>query len=262
VRERSAPADGAGDARLDGPDAAPDDAAVDSPRDASVDVPADVSLNRSGCADGDREGFVEVVSYPDIAGCSGGWSVPGVMWQNPGTAPACPSLATYDTTDPACGRRAGNDGANPDGNGCNVADLCESGWHVCTSAADITAHSPSGCGGATQPNDPPLFFASRQSSNGCEQCATGSRTGSDCNSVSCTGGCAQTASTSNDVFGCGSLGLDTGFVGCGPIDRFSYNLCSALGNDWSCNDDGSGLCEAYAIVHTGPAFGGVLCCRD
>jgi hypothetical protein len=108
-----------------------------------------------------------------------------------------------------------------------------------------------------------VFFASRQSSNGCGQCATGPRSASDCNSAACTGGCAQTAATSNDVFGCGNIGATAGLVGCGPIDRFSHNLGSALaGTNWRFNDDGSGLCEAYAVVHTGAGYGGVLCCRD
>jgi hypothetical protein len=226
------------------------------------DVAADVAAPSTGCSDGSREGFVDLSTYPEIAGCSGGWSIPGVMLQNPGTAPECPGLPTFDTVDPACGRRAGNDSPNPDGNGCNVTDLCESGWHVCTGAADVTNHSPSGCNGATEPADPLLFFTSRQASNGCYVCATGTGTGPDCNAASCATGCEETAELSNDVFGCGNLGVTAGLVDCGPLDRTSSNLCSGLENNWVCWDGGSGLCEAYAIVHTGPAYGGVLCCRD
>ena len=41
---------------------------------------------QSGCSDGTREGFLPAGSFPDIAGCSGGWSVPGILsgvkWQD------------------------------------------------------------------------------------------------------------------------------------------------------------------------------------
>jgi len=251
--------------------AAPVDAASYVARDVSLDAVRDVSNDTApiptGCADGDREGFVDIAAFPDIAGCSGGWSVPGVMLQNPGRAPECPSLPTFDTVSPACGRMAGNDGPNPDGRGCNVADLCANRWHVCTGAADVESHSPSGCAGATRAGDPPLFFTSRQSTNGCYVCATGTTSGPECNSMTCATGCVQTAETSNDVFGCGSFGDPSGdpdpFVDCSPLDRSTFNECTALGGStWSCTDDGSGFCEAFAIVHGGADHGGALCCRD
>lgn len=242
------------DASVDVPDVAPD-----VTRDVGVDAPAAML----GCADGTREGFVDMTMFPDIAGCSGGFQIPGVMPFDPGTAPACPTLATYDTLDPACNHTAGNDGPNPTGVGCDVEDLCAIGWHVCTSANDIINCSPEGCAGATTTSDPPLFFTSRQSSNGCVECATGTRVASDCDSKSCTTGCEETASTSNDVFGCGNFGAQQTFTGCGPLDRFSGNLCTGLaGSSWSCQDDGSGYCEAYAIVHTDASYGGALCCID
>ena len=248
----------------------PADAASDIERDASIashDAAQDVAAVSTGCADGDREGFVDITAFPDIAGCSGGWSVPGVMLQSPGSAPECPTVPTFDTASPACGRSAGNDGPNPSGSGCNVADLCAEGWHVCTGAADVESHSPGGCSGATRAGDPPLFFASRQSSDGCCMCATGTATGPDCNASACMSGCAQTAQTSNDVFGCGSFGSSPGnpfpFVNCGPLDRSTYDECADLaGSSWNCTDDGSGLCEAFVIVHGGADHGGVLCCRD
>ena len=242
------------------------DVSHDSPADVPIDVPVDVAQDAPpivhGCADGQREGFLDDQKFPDIAGCSGGWSIPGVMPFNPGVAPACPSFATHDTVTPACNRGGGDDGANPSGAGCCVADLCEAGWHVCNGAADVAGHSPSGCSGVTLSGDPSMFFVTRQSSNGCGDCATGPRLDSDCNSASCTTGCAETAHTSNDVFGCGNLGATTPIVDCSPLDRFSNNLCGDVGSNWACTDDGTGLCEAYAIWHTGPAFGGVLCCRD
>jgi hypothetical protein len=228
-----------------------------------MDVVVDATPGVPGCSDGTREGFVDPVMFPSIAGCSGGFQIPGVMPFAPPTAPACPTFATFVTTSTACSLHAGNTGLVPDGAGCNVSDLCELGWHVCLGADDVTTSSPTGCDGATNPGDPPLFFVTRQSSNGCDDCATGTRVAPDCNSSACTTGCAETASTSNDVFGCGNVGAQPPFPGCGPLDRSSGNLCASLpGSSWSCMDDGSGLCEAYAIVHTDSSSGGVLCCKD
>ncbi len=253
------------DAGLDAPHDTAPDVPADSPKDVVPDVPPPPPPpppGPPGCADGQREGFVDGKAFPDIAGCSGGWTIPGVMAFNPGTAPACPTIPTYDTVDPACNRQGGNNGPNPNGVGCNVADLCQAGWHVCTGAADVASHSLSGCNGATEGGDPPMFFVTRQSSNGCGDCATGTRTDPDCNSAACTLGCLQTARTSNDVFACGNLGATSPIVQCGPIDRFSNNLCGDVGSNWTCNDDGTGLCEAYTILHDGPAFGGAVCCRN
>ena len=214
------------DASIDAADAA-------DARDAPIDVAHDAPPAVPGCADGQREGFVDAKVFTDIAGCSGGWSIPGVMASNPGLAPACPTFSTHDTLQPACNRQAGDDGTNPDGSGCDVADLCESGWHVCTGAADVTSHAPKGCDGVVTGGDPPMFFVTRQSSNGCGDCATGTRTDPGCNSASCTTGCEQTAWTSNDVFGCGNLGATSPIVECGPLDRFSNNLCGDVGSNWS-----------------------------
>jgi len=74
----------------------------------------------------------------------------------------------------------------------------------------------------------------------------------------------QTARTSNDFFGCGNFGSE---ATCGPLDRFSNDLCFGLaGSPWSCDAstpaDDNGLCEAYTVTKTGSRFGGVLCCRD
>lgn len=228
-------------------------------------MPGRGTESQIGCADGQREGFVDVATYPNIAGCSGGWSVPGIMAGHAQVAPACPGLAIADTTRPACDRGGGDDGNTPRGEGCNVSDLCAAGWHVCTTAGEIALHARNGCNGATRDGDPPLFFASRQSSTGCAVCAVGVRTEADCNSRSCAASCLQTESISNDVFGCGNFGVPV--TGCGPIDRFSNNLCASLeGSPWSCNAataaDDTGLCEAYTVIKSGPSHGGVLCCRD
>jgi hypothetical protein len=139
---------------------------------------------------------------------------------------------------PACGLAAGDDGNNPNGQGCNVADLCEVGWHVCTNAADVGASSPSGCMGATSQNDPMLFFVQRQSGPGTANCGMGA----------------------NDLFGCGNLGAMPNANSCMPLDRFSNNLCASLGAPWMCGNDG--FAEASNVTKSGPNLGGVLCCRD
>ncbi|WP_225413593.1 choice-of-anchor A family protein [Stigmatella hybrida] len=224
------------------------------------------SVNASGCADGQREGFVDSGAYPNIAGCSGAWTVPGVSLFAPEEAPSCPGLTPQDTRNPACGRAAGDDSTNPSGAGCNVADLCAPGWHVCLDANDVKNASVSGCGGATRPGDPPLLFLTRQSSTGCGECATGTRADSACSSRTCQAGCLQTEQVSNDVFGCGNYGeIPSG--ACNPLNRFSANLCSAIGGQgWSCNlpgaADDTGYCETFTIVHSKPSTGGVACCRN
>ncbi|MCA9518912.1 MAG: hypothetical protein KC635_28445 [Myxococcales bacterium] len=177
----------------------------------------------TGCADGTREGFVDIAPFPDIAGCSGAWSVPGVV-----TAAA-----------PACGRRAGDDGELPSGAGCNVADLCAEGWHVCADFGDVAdATSFGGCEGAVTTSEP-LFFVTRQGSLGNAACPL-------------FGGGA------NDLFGCGSLGNAPG-AGCAPLDRTSGDLCLALGPPWACGADAAN--EANNVTKTGSDAGGVLCCR-
>jgi hypothetical protein len=193
-----------------------------------------------GCSDGTREGFLDPALFVDIAACSGGFQVPGLL----------------GGLGPQCGLGGGNDGGNPAGAGCSAADLCAAGWHVCASAAEVAKLSPLGCDGAA-PNMSPLFFATRQSGPGCGLCATGSSQSPDCQTCSCGQGCLQTELTANDVFGCGSVGASPG--DCGVLNRFSGNLCGALPAPWSCGSDGCD--EAHEVIKTGSDAGGVLCCR-
>jgi hypothetical protein len=86
-------------------DAAPqEDAMVDArPIDAPLDAFVDV-----GCADGTREGFVDLVTYPTIAGCAATWT---------GTH----SLREARTTGTCGGTVA-----------CTAPeDACAANWHVC-----------------------------------------------------------------------------------------------------------------------------------
>ena len=181
---------------------------------------ADDGLCTVGCADGEREGFVDAVAQPNIAGCSGGFAVAGLLVDAP----------------PACGRSGGDDGAFPDGTGCNATDLCGPGWHVCLTPGQV-AGAGGTCAGATVEGDPAMFFAIRQSGPG-------------------GGGCGLGA---NDIFGCGNLGLAP-VASCAPLDRFSNDLCAALGAPWACGADN--INEANNVTKGGPAGGGVLCCRD
>jgi hypothetical protein len=197
----------------------------------------------SGCADGTREGFAERRHYPQIAGCAGGFTRPGVL----------------DLSGPFCGRHAGNDSSNPDGAGCNAEDLCAAGWHLCGSAAEVASHSPDGCAGV--PGSPPLFFVTRQSGPGCWVCATGESTDpNQCSGDTCQRGCRQTLVTANDLFGCGNVGGTPDPDSCGVLDRASNNVCSELPAPWSCGPDGTR--EAHQVVKPGPAVGGALCCKD
>ncbi|MEP7120516.1 MAG: putative metal-binding motif-containing protein [Byssovorax sp.] len=197
-----------------------------------------------GCSDGTREGFLDAAKYPKIAGCSGGFSVPGLIG----------ALAS------TCAHAAGNSGGNPSGAGCGAADLCAVGFHVCSSAADVAASSPTGCTGAAA--SPGLFFATSQSSTGCNACALGNDANpAVCTGCSCAPDCKQTALTTNDLYGCGSLG--SSLSSCGGLDRASDNFCNALGPPWSCQVPGSAGCDEAAVVtKPGSAGGGVLCCAD
>jgi hypothetical protein len=221
----------------------------------------------AGCADGEREGFVDTAAYPDIAGCSGAWTIPGISRTPPAEAPACPGLVTHDTRAPACDGSGDDSVANPTGEGCNVADLCAPGWHVCLDANEVASASGTACNGAVPARGgPALLFLTRQSSNGCDACATGTRVDPDCDSISCTAECLQTGHISNDVYGCGNYGAAPGEA-CSPLDRASGDLCAAIASrGWSCDDagpaDDAGACEGFTLVHTNPATGGVLCCRN
>jgi hypothetical protein len=120
----------------------------------------------------------------------------------------------------------------------------------------VAARSSTGCAGAAPGNG--LFFATRQSSNGCNQCALGSNMDPTvCDGTMCKSGCAQTVLTANDLYGCGSVG--TVVSGCGTLDRASGDQCGLLVGSWSCPDS---FHEASVVTKAGSAGGGVLCCAD
>lgn len=218
-------------------------------------VPLPPENPEAGCADGTREGFVDLAAYPTIAGCSGGWSVGGL---------------TIELLVPRCNRASGNDGSQREGEGCGAEDLCAPGWHVCRGKDEVSARSPSGCAEAVPPGAPnkSLFFAVAQTSLA--------------NSV-----CDET-SGDNDVFGCGNLGHTLAAdKNCGPLDRAlasmqagtcGFNEAEPPLGPWEClGGAGSHLhegahvtkkgCPGSSCSYDGRAIGnadkgGVLCCRD
>jgi hypothetical protein len=131
----------------------------------------------SGCSDGTREGFLDASTYPNLAACGGAWDVPGI--HHPVAA---------------CNWEAGNDGINPQGEGCNVTDICAAGWHVCLGKDDVLAHNPTGCDGITECGQSPAFFVVRTSSIGAFYCAPDT---------------IGDPASENDLFGCGDLGCPT-----------------------------------------------------
>ena len=218
------------------------DAGVDAGADAGIDAGFDAGCPEAGCSDSTREGFLDACRYPNIAGCSGAFSVPGVV--NRSTR---------------CERRDGNSSANPLGIGCSVEDLCADGWHVCRTPADVVRSSPDGCLAVAAL---PLFFVSAQSGTGCGVCAVGASLDSArCSGLSCAVGCMQTPFTTNDIFGCGGIGDLPDTATCSVLNRFGNNTCFQLGAPWSCPSE-LGADEANTVFKSLPGAGGALCCRD
>lgn len=210
-----------------------------------------------GCADGTREGFLDIQAYGQIAGCAGAWDHPGI---------------SPDTVVPTCDRKGGNSGsAIASGAGCSAPDLCAAGWHVCNGGQEVAQKSPTGCAGATPPDakSKSLFFAIRQPSKNSSICG-------------------KVGDGFNDVFGCGNLGAGLGpDKGCGPLDRVlastkpdscGFNEAEPPLGPWECKGGaGSDLLEGSTVTKkacqggscsydgypVGAADkGGVLCCRD
>lgn len=176
-----------------------------------------------GCADGEREALLDDAMYPDIAACAGGWSFPGVV-----------------TNTPMCDRMGGDDGPLPDGKGCAIDDLCAAGWHLCSSAMEVSDAGIADCDSeelSMQWNG--SFFATRQSGGGMDTC-----------------GVVGT----NDVFGCGDIGF-TMISGCAPLNRSTGNGCGELDDPpWNCNARLTS--EAEFLLKESPDQGGALCCRN
>jgi len=193
---------------------------------------SDMPPTAIGCADGTREAFADPARFPAIAGCAGGWSVPGLLTDQ--------SLA------PGCARAAGNDGSNATGVDCTVEDLCADGWHVCRGASELTQMGvtcqDSGIASGTAGGGA-MFFATRQRGTAPTGCS------------------AETTTGSNNLHGCGNFGRVED-PGCAPpLDRQLENTACTANPPWSCNDPTSIMTEAMVATKPGSARGGVLCCR-
>jgi hypothetical protein len=186
-------------------------------------------ISSAGCADGTREGFTSIATYPDLAACAGGWQIPGLI--GPGT------------TIPACERRAGDDGARPDGQGCSVADLCAEGWHVCESAHEFSTKATD-CGDALPPAGGMLVFYGTRQRGPDKTCDPANLTGT------------------NNVYGCGNFGSPA-MAACAPFKTMIRDADCKANPPWMCVDGpiDYNVSELLGVTKPGAAHGGVLCCR-
>lgn len=200
-----------------------------------------------GCADGTREGFRDVANWPDIAGCAGSFDQPGVI--------ASPELL------PVCGNQAGDTNQdNPAGRGCNAADLCAPGWHICRDGPDVARHSSTGgCEGCVPAGEPRFFLVA----SGAAVSTPSEGVDADPGSVpSSMGICVPVPDATNDLHGCGGLGQPES-PACAPLSRrMSFADCLATEGVWWCGREADHLREALVVVKTGPSQGGALCCRN
>jgi hypothetical protein len=182
-----------------------------------------------GCSDGTREGFRDFKNWPNIAGCSGAWRLPGLI------DPA--------TRVPHCLRVAGNDSRNPEGLDCSAADLCAPTWHACLNGPDVVSHSPTGgCESIVSPGEEALFVVMAGASP--------------------QGVCYPDPAATNDIHGCGSIGQNES-GGCPPLDRrMGFSDCAATKGVWECGTAADSLSEAKLVIKPGSSLGGVLCCKD
>jgi hypothetical protein len=215
-------------AELDAADASDDAVAINpvvlspEPPQGLLGPPAEV-----GCADGSREGFTDLALWPNIAACSGGFSVVG--------------LQSDSARRPHCDHGGGNTGGNPFGVGCAATDLCAEGWQVCEDAGAVARYSTTGCDGAATDGFAVFFLV---------------RAGASPDGI-----CIPGAGLANDLHGCGSWGLAEHST-CGPLDRrLDFVACAATQGLWSCGDGQVHLQETAEVSKTGSGLGGVLCCK-
>jgi hypothetical protein len=199
--------------------------------------------NNVGCSDGGREGFTSTTTYPDIAACAGGWSVPGLVTLSGETI--------TDQTD-RCANASGDDSANANGNGCSAEDLCAAGWSVCADQAAVAAKGGvAACTNLGTSVTAPYLFATRQRSQGGYICDI---------SLDPRG--------ANDLYGCGSNDFGFALGNCGPLNRVTDDNCNNVDNNtvWTCNDNDpatpGSVRELVDVVKSSGANGGVLCCRN
>jgi hypothetical protein len=218
-----APEGGAGGAPIDvlnGTDAGPD--ALDG-------APGDVGFpSPIGCADGTREGYLDLAAHPRIAACAGGWEVAG--------------LILPVTRAPLCDRQGGNSGPLPDGFGCTAADLCADGWHVCETAGEVASLAGDCTDAFPAAVTDPTFYVTRQRAlaNLCEP---------------------DNEAGANNLHGCGNAGIGSpDDASCAPLTRMVTGADCTENPPWSCM--AAAVLELDAVTKRGSSGGGVLCCQD
>lgn len=209
-----------------------DTSTIDAPD--PMDVAPDMRMDSTmvslvGCSDGTREAFTSTNTHPNIAGCSGGWSIPGVTTQA--------SLV------PTCNRNSGNSSNNQAGTGCSVEDLCAVGWHVCNDAQEVGMRSGTGKCDTISMLSSTNFWTTRQSMDQNLNCAPNSHN----NFVGCT---------------LGNLGTLQPGQGCAPLDSAMYYASCQANPPWQCGNQNTAQNEADLVTKTGSDHGGVICCRN
>jgi len=224
----SGEAGAAGDAGASGGGGTAGDGVVDAGAAGATGSPDAHPISAIGCADGTREGLLSLTRFPDVAACSGAWTVPG--------------LVAPETLAPQCARAAGNDGARADGAGCSVADLCTEGWHVCESASEFASKAKD-CSEVFPGGGVKMFFATRQRGPG-----------TTCDPSNLSG--------TNNVYGCGNFGSNAN-AACAPFMRMLRDADCKANPPWMCVDGpiNYNVSELVDVTKPGSDRGGVLCCR-
>lgn len=196
----------------------------------------------AGCADGTREAFTSVTTFPTIAGCAGGFSEPGLF----------PPPARVGGT--ACADSGNSSLSNATGTTCSATDLCSVGWHLCRGGEVPRATGGTACAATTFPAG--SFFAASMAGPGCDHCASLTNTRTGCTNSACLSDCRETSDLTNGLFGCGA---GRASVSC-ELAATAGDLCADVpGGGWVCPFATS---EAADVTKTTPNGGGVLCCRD
>jgi hypothetical protein len=201
-----------------------------------------------GCADGAREALVDKAMFPNIAGCAGAWTVPGIF-----------PYALRTSKVAACATNGDDMEAPGPGTDCSAADLCAAGWHICKGGEIGPRTGGKACAALTPGEYESGFYSASISGPGCYICApiTGSITDpAQCKPDSCKADCRERDDLTNDLFGCGISTVQNstceviGSVGdkCGAVDSMV----------WKCP---SSVNEGKDVTKIASKNGGVLCCR-
>ncbi len=201
-----------------------------------------------GCADGQRDAFTDKATFPNIAGCAGAWTVPGVFPYSPRTSKVA-----------ACATNGDDKEAPGPGTDCSAGDLCAPGWHICKGGEIGPRTGGKNCAAMPAAEVATGFYTASISGPGCFVCAAINGAITDpvqCTSNSCKVGCHERDDLTNDLFGCGNSSVKN--ANC-EANVSSGNVCNAVDTSvWKCPDDTK---EGIVVTKIGSKNGGVLCCR-